>query len=44
MRTAVGNSFMQDRGFGRAWTPMIELLWARPEAESSEWDSRRRCR
>ena len=38
VRTAVGNSFMQDRGFGRAWTPMMELLWARPESEGSEWD------
>ena len=38
VRTAIGNSFMQDRGFGRAWTPMAELLWARPAGESSEWD------
>ena len=38
VRTALGISFMQDRGFGRAWTPMIELLWAGPEAEASEWD------
>ena len=38
VRTAVGNSFMQDRGFGRTWTPMMELLWARPESEASEWD------
>jgi mono/diheme cytochrome c family protein len=38
VRTAVGNSFMQDRGFGRAWTPMLELLWARPAGEASEWD------
>jgi mono/diheme cytochrome c family protein len=38
VRTAIGNSFMQDRGFGRAWTPMAEILWARPEGESPEWD------
>ena len=37
-RTALGTSFMQDRGFGRAWTPMVEVLWARPEGGSSEWD------
>jgi hypothetical protein len=38
VRAAVGNSFLQDRGFGRAWTPMVEVLWAHPEGESSEWD------
>jgi mono/diheme cytochrome c family protein len=38
VRTAIGNSFMQDRGFGRAWTPMAEILWARPADDSSEWD------
>ena len=37
-RGAFGNSFFQDRTFGRAWTPMVELLWARPAGESSEWD------
>jgi mono/diheme cytochrome c family protein len=38
VRAAVGNSFLQDRGFGRAWTPMAELLWARPAGGPSEWD------
>jgi mono/diheme cytochrome c family protein len=38
VRTAVGNSFLQDRGFGRAWTPMAEVLWARPAGGPSEWD------
>jgi mono/diheme cytochrome c family protein len=38
VRAAVGNSFLQDRGFGRAWTPMAEILWARPEGGPSEWD------
>jgi mono/diheme cytochrome c family protein len=39
-RTAVGKSFSQDRGFGRTWTPMIELLADR-EFESgarTNWD------
>jgi mono/diheme cytochrome c family protein len=38
IRAAVGNSFLQERGFGRAWTPMAEILWARPEGGPSEWD------
>ena len=38
VRTAVGNTWAQNRGFGRAWTPMLEVLWARPEGEPSEWD------
>jgi mono/diheme cytochrome c family protein len=38
VRAAIGNSFLQDRGFGRAWTPMAEILWARPEGGPSEWD------
>jgi mono/diheme cytochrome c family protein len=38
VRAAVGNSFLQDRGFGRAWTPMAEVLWARPAGGPSEWD------
>ena len=38
VRTAVGASLLQDRGFGRAWTPILEVLWARPEGERSEWD------
>jgi hypothetical protein len=25
-RTAVGKTISQDRGFGRAWTPMVEFL------------------
>ena len=37
-RTAVGNSFAQNRGCGRAWTPSLEVLWAKPEREASEWD------
>jgi hypothetical protein len=38
LRTALGTTFAQDRGFGRAWTPQLELLWAKPEGESPEWD------
>jgi hypothetical protein len=38
IRTAVGTTIAQDRGFGRAWSPQVELLWARPEGGSSEWD------
>ena len=38
LRSAIGTTFAQDRGFGRAWTPQLEVLWARPQDESSEWD------
>jgi hypothetical protein len=37
-RTALGTTFAQDRGFGRAWSPQIEVLWARPKDGPSEWD------
>lgn len=38
LRTALGTTFAQDRGFGRAWSPQVEVLWARPERGRSEWD------
>lgn len=38
LRTAIGTTFAQDRGFGRAWSPQVEVLWARPFGEESEWD------
>jgi mono/diheme cytochrome c family protein len=38
VRTAIGGSFAQDRGFGRAWTPIVEVLWARREYQRSAWD------
>jgi mono/diheme cytochrome c family protein len=38
VRTALGYSFAQDRGFGRAWSPMIEVLVAKPSSGSAEWD------
>jgi mono/diheme cytochrome c family protein len=37
-RGALGMTIAQDRGFGRAWSPQIEVLWARPEGGASEWD------
>lgn len=38
LRTAVGTSFFADRGFGRSWSPTVEVLWAKPEGQRSEWD------
>jgi hypothetical protein len=38
VRTAFGATVAQDRGFGRAWTPMLELLAAKPEGSVTEWD------
>ncbi len=38
VRTAFGYTFAQDRGFGRAWSPMLEVLMARPEDGPTEWD------
>ena len=38
LRTAIGTTFAQDRGFGRAWSPQVEVLWAWPFGEASEWD------
>jgi hypothetical protein len=38
VRSGVGTTLAGDRGFGRAWSPQVELLWARPEHSSSEWD------
>jgi hypothetical protein len=38
LRTALGRTFAEDRGFGRAWSPQVEVLWARPERMASEWD------
>jgi mono/diheme cytochrome c family protein len=38
LRTAAGTTLAQDRGFGRAWSPQVELLWTRPEHSPSEWD------
>jgi mono/diheme cytochrome c family protein len=38
VRSAIGTTVAGDRGFGRAWSPQVEILWARPERSASEWD------
>lgn len=38
LRSALGFTYMADRGFGRSWSPQIELLMARPFGEHAEWD------
>ena len=38
LRTAFGYTFAQDEGFGRAWTPMTEVLVAKPNGSDAEWD------
>jgi hypothetical protein len=38
LRTAVGYTLAQDRGFGRTWSPMAELLIAKPSGSATEWD------
>jgi hypothetical protein len=38
VRTALGYTLAQDHGFGRAWSPMMELLLAKPAGGSAEWD------
>lgn len=39
-RAAVGRTFAADQGFGRSWTPMIEVLGARDLVDDAEtsWD------
>jgi len=38
LRTALGYSFAQNRGFGRSWSPMVEVLMAKPQHSATEWD------
>jgi hypothetical protein len=38
VRTALGYTVAEDEGFGRAWTPMLEVLSALPEDADAEWD------
>jgi hypothetical protein len=38
LRTAVGYTVAQDHGFGRAWSPMAEVLIAKPAGGTTEWD------
>ena len=37
-RAAVGGTLAQDRGFGRAWSPQIEVLGVRETDGVAEWD------
>jgi mono/diheme cytochrome c family protein len=37
LRTAVGYTLTEDQTFGRAWSPMAELLIAKPEDGDAEW-------
>ena len=38
LRSAAGFSYLADRGFGRAWSPQVEVLFARPFGGDAEWD------
>jgi mono/diheme cytochrome c family protein len=38
LRSAAGFTYLADRGFGRAWSPQIEVLVARPFGGGAEWD------
>ena len=38
VHTAMGYTWAQAHGLGRAWTPMAELLMARPAGAAPEWD------
>jgi hypothetical protein len=38
VRTAVGATVAGNRGFGRSWSPMMEVLMARPDGGRTEWD------
>ena len=38
LRTALGYTVAQERGFGRAWSPMAEILIAKPAGGQMEWD------
>ena len=38
LRTAVGYTLAQDQGFGRAWSPMAEVLIAKSAGGATEWD------
>ena len=37
-RAGVGGTLAQDGGFGRAWSPMVEVLWARQTNGTPEVD------
>lgn len=38
LRTALGYTFGQDEGFGRVWSPIVEVIVARPQDGAAEWD------
>jgi mono/diheme cytochrome c family protein len=38
LRTALGMTFMADRGYGRSWSLQVEVLFARPFGEQATWD------
>jgi mono/diheme cytochrome c family protein len=38
LRSAAGFTYLADRGFGRAWSPQVEVLFARPFGGEAEWD------
>lgn len=38
VRTALGYSIARDQGFGRVWSPMVEVLAAKPKGADTEWD------
>ena len=38
LRTAFGYTWAQGAGFGRAWTPIAEVLVAKPSGAATEWD------
>jgi mono/diheme cytochrome c family protein len=38
LRSAIGFSYMTGGGFGRSWSPQLEVLMARPAGEAAEWD------
>jgi mono/diheme cytochrome c family protein len=37
-RVGFGGTVAQAHGYGRAWSPMVEVLWARETYRESEWD------
>jgi len=38
VRTALGYTLAQDQGFGRVWSPIAEVLVAKPGGGPTEWD------
>ena len=38
LRTTLGYTFAQDHGYGRQWSPMAEVIVAKPKGATTEWD------